>query len=120
MNSSDDDATLPGLEAPARPAGDMEKATRATIVALNDAGLLNATHAMTCQLMIELARSVEAGRLAKRASAVAMAAAQLRDCFLSLPEPERGPGDDSDPFTRLANELREAALRNIAEHRAAE
>lgn len=118
--SSDEAPTLPGLEPPAPSAGAMELATRKTIAALEAAGLLEERHAMTCQLMIELAQSVEAGRKARRASAVAMAAAQLREAFLSLPEPEGGSGDGDDPWTALEQKLSDAAARDIENTRPTE
>lgn len=108
-----DDPTIPGLEPPRPGVGALERATRETLQSLREAQLLEPRHAMTCQLMIELARSVEQGRKAGRASAVAMAAAQLREAFLSLPEPAEGGGED-DPFAKLARELHDAAQRDAA------
>lgn len=106
------DDTLPGLEAPKMPTGELEAATRDTIRELHALNLLQPRHAMTCQLMIELARAVEAGRKSGRASAVALAAAQLREAFLSLPEPETTP-DGDDAWQQLANDLRAAAERAV-------
>lgn len=114
--SDDEQLELPGLEEPPAAAGALELAVRKTIRALDDLNLLEPRHALTCQLMIELAQAVAAGRAARRASAVALAAAQLREAFLSLPEPETEGGTD-DAWTQLADDLRaagEAAIRDGA------
>jgi hypothetical protein len=113
MSAGEQDA-LPGLETPRPGAGDLEKATHRTIAELDALGLIEPRHAMTCQLMIELARAVEAGRKSGRASAVALAAAQLREAFMSLPEPETTP-DGDDAWNQLADDLRAAAAAAVAE-----
>jgi peroxiredoxin family protein len=66
----------------------MRKAVVATIEALQDAGLLQPRHVAMCQLALELADSVAAGRRSGRASAAAMASRELRETLLALPVPE--------------------------------
>lgn len=106
---------LPGLEPPPRSASPLELAAHRTIQALQDEGLLEPRHALTCQLILDLSQAVDAGKRAGRASAVAMAAAQLREAFLSLPEPATG-GEEGDAWEALARELgRAAAARDAAE-----
>jgi hypothetical protein len=82
--------TLPGLELEpengAAPSA-LRSAVVVTINALQADGLLENRHAAMCQLALELADSVTAGRRSGRASAAAMAAAQLRETLLALPEP---------------------------------
>lgn len=84
---------LPGLElipADQAAASPMRTAVVATINALQADGLLEPRHAGLCQLALELADAVTAGRRSGRASAAAMAAGQLRDTLLALPEPIAG------------------------------
>ena len=80
--------TLPGLELESPHGGRpnaLRRAVIATITALDEAGLLEPRHTALAQLALELADSVTAGK--GRASAAAMAAAQLRETLLALPEP---------------------------------
>lgn len=110
-------APLPGLEDledrdTGRRVSPLEQAARRTLAALQGDGLLTERHALTCQLILDLAQAIDAGRRSGRASAVAMAAAQLREAFLSLPEPEEGP--ESDGWEALARELHDAARRQTA------
>lgn len=107
---TENDPMLPGLEPPARGVSNLQLAARRTIAALDSQGLLEERHALTCQLLLDLADAVDSGRRAGRASAVAMAAAQLREAYLTLPEPV--VGGDGDGWDQLAQELRAAALRD--------
>lgn len=105
---------LPGIgEGDGRAMSDLEGATRRTIAGYAESGLLDERHAMVCQLLLELSRSVAAAARAGRASAAAMASAQILAALESLPKPPEG-GGQGDDFDRLADELREAALRNSA------
>lgn len=65
----------------------LRSAVVATITALHADKLLEPRHAALCQLALELADSVSQGRRSGRASAAAMAAAQLRETLLALPAP---------------------------------
>ena len=97
---------LPGLEAPARSASRLELAARRTIKALRAEGLLTERHAVLCQLMLDLAEVIDAGRRNGKASAAAMAAAQLTAAYeLMVPDDEPG-GDENSEWSRLVAELR--------------
>lgn len=89
MEAHETAATLPGLEleAPGSQASALRRSVQRTIDALDEKGLLDPAHEALCQLALELADAVAAGRRAGRASAVAMAAAQLRETLQALPEP---------------------------------
>lgn len=85
--------TLPGLElvpSDQKDVSPMRRAVIATIEALEKDRLLEPRHAGLCQLALELADAVTAGRRSGRASAAAMAAGQLRDTLLALPAPVAG------------------------------
>jgi len=88
---------LPGLELDpengAKPSA-LRLAVVATIAALQSDGLLEPRHAAYCQLALELADTVAAGRRGGRASAAAMAAAQLRETLDSLPRPTATTSED--------------------------
>ena len=69
----------------------MVRAARRTIDALADAGRLTASSAILVQLLLELAEAIDKGRRSGRASAVAMAARELRETMTLLdPPPEDG------------------------------
>lgn len=97
---------LPGLEEPERPEAALVTAARRTIAALDADNLLTEQHALPCALLLALADAVDAGRRGGKAAAVAMAAAQLRETWQALPQPE---GGDRDAWDELAEELRSAA-----------
>jgi hypothetical protein len=110
-----DEQLLPGLEPPARGESPLQLATRRTIAGLNRAGLLDERHAMVTQLLLDLAEVHDVGRRHGKASAAAMAAAQMLAGYqLLMPEAPSG-GDDNDEWTRLANELRQAHQDVVAE-----
>lgn len=108
-NDHESATTLPGLElvpegqAAASP---MRTAVVATIEALERDGLLEPRHVALCQLALELADAVTAGRRSGRASAAAMAAGQLRDTLLALPEPVAG--DAAQRFADFVDKLVQA------------
>lgn len=99
---------LPGLEPPAHGESALVTAARRTIKAVDDSGLLTDRDALTCALILDLSEAVHAGKRSGRASAAAMAAAQLLAAIDRLPQPAEGGGDE-DEYSRLARELREAA-----------
>ncbi len=88
------DPTIPGLEPPKPTDGPMAKAAAVTLAALRDAGELEPRHSVLVQLVQSLSAAIDRGVVAGRASAVAMAAAQLRETMLVLdPPPEDGDAD---------------------------
>lgn len=92
---SDHQLALPGLEPPSASASAMVKACHATIAALRDTGKLLPQHAVLTQLLLELSGAIDRGRAAGRASAVAMAARELRDTLLMIDPPaEDGAAGD--------------------------
>lgn len=99
---------LPGLEPPTTGEPPLVTAARRTIAAVQAADLLTERDALTCALILDLSYAVAAGQRSGRASAAAMAAAQLLAAIDRLPVPVEGGGDD-DPYARLAHDLREAA-----------
>lgn len=69
----------------------MVKACRQTIEALAAADKLAPEHAVLTQLLLALAEAIDGGRRSGRASAVAMAARELRDTLVMIdPPPEDG------------------------------
>lgn len=91
-NTTEVQPMLPGLEleAPGAAHGQtsMRVAVAQTIQSLLDDGLLEPRHAGLAQLALELADAVSAGTRSGRASAAAMAAGQLRETLLALPQPQ--------------------------------
>lgn len=104
------EAVLPGLEPPAPRASLLERATRRTIAALEADDRVDESHAMLLQLLLDLAEVVDAGRRQGKASAAAMAAAQMLAAYAVLVPPvEGGDSGDPDAFDQLADDLRRAA-----------
>lgn len=99
---------LPGLEDPGEGVTELETAVRRSLAALDKAGLLQETHALPMQLVMDLARAVGLSTRAGRASAAAMAAAQLREAWLLLPELDMNTGK-VDEWDKLAADLRRSA-----------
>lgn len=81
--------TLPGLElfTPGMEQNALRKSVQRTIQALDEKGLIEPEHEALCQLALELADAVTAGKASRRASATAMAAGQLLDALQALPQP---------------------------------
>lgn len=107
--SHNDDAEnmldLPGVElAPEIGASSpLRIAVQKTLEALNTGKLLEPRHAAVAQLALELADAVTAGRRSGRASAVAMASAQLLAALDALPKPA---GLDADAeWNKFVEEL---------------
>jgi len=98
---TDDQPTLPGL-GPDRP-GDtpMLAAMRATLRALDQADQLEPRHAALAQLCLSLAQAIDGGARSGRASATAMAAAQLRETLLVLDPPPAEDPAGHDALARL-------------------
>jgi hypothetical protein len=92
---------LPGLEPPRANDTPMVRAMRSTIKALDADHRLEPRHAALMQLCLSLAQAIDGGARSGRASAVAMAAAQLRETLLVLdPPPE--DGDTGNGASKLA------------------
>lgn len=109
-NDNETAPTLPGLEfvpEGQQAASPMRAAVVATIQALEADALLEPRHVAMCQLALELADAVTAGRRSGRASAAAMAAGQLRDTLLALPAPIAG--DIAQRFADFVDTLRDDA-----------
>lgn len=97
------DETIPGLVVPGADATDgaMVKAAAVTLQALADAKVIEPRHAVMVQLVHSLAGAIDKGVTSGRASAVAMAARELREAMLVLdPPPEEGGA--ADVAARLA------------------
>jgi len=98
--------TLPGLEDAVvlgQHNGALRNAVVVTLEELKAAGLLERRHAALAQLALELADAVSRGVSSGRASAAAMAAANLRETLLALPAPmEAGV---AEKFERLVASL---------------
>lgn len=107
--AADSGLPLPGL---ADQAGgqvtELETAVRRSLAALDAAGLLHETHAMAMQLVLDLARAVGLGTRSGRASAAALAAAQLREAWALLPTLDMTTGQ-ADEWEKLATDLRHQA-----------
>lgn len=105
---------LPGLNDARDQDSAMVKACKLTIAALAEAGRLEPRHAVLTQLLVALAEAIDGGRRSGRASAVAMAARELRDTLLMLdPPPE--DGDKGADALRLLRDFQakvEAAANN--------
>lgn len=100
---TDPQLALPGMTAPSPGESPMVKACKQTITALAAVDKLLPQHAVLTQLMLSLCEAIDAGRRAGRASAVAMAARELRDTLLMIdPPPEDGSASED-----AARQLRE-------------
>ena len=76
---------------------------------LESEGLLPEREALTAQLILSLADVVATSTRYGKASAAAIAAAQILAALDRL-TPDTEGGDDGDDYTRLADELRAAAV----------
>lgn len=91
---------LPGMASLEPAATPMERAARLQIASLRDRGMLTADHAIVVQLVLDLARAIGLSAGKGRASALAMAAKELREAVALLP----GDGAD-DGFDELMKRL---------------
>lgn len=85
----------------------MVQAAHHTLNALRDANMLDDRKALLANLVLELAAVIDRGTRAGRASAVAMAAAQLRETMLVLDPPP----EDTDASAQAQQLLREFMAR---------
>lgn len=106
--AADSGLPLPGLQDQPGGVTELETAVRRSLAALDAEGLLTEVHAMPMQLVLDLARAVGLGTRSGRASAAALAAAQLREAWALLPalDPSGSQGDEWDA---LAIKLRREA-----------
>jgi hypothetical protein len=103
--NADEPLPLPGLDDPRDGSSPLELAARRSIAAV--AHELGDRHALTLQLVVELARVVAISARTGKASAAALAAAQLREAWASLGLDENtGAGD---PFADFVNRVEAAA-----------
>lgn len=102
---------IPGLVPELREADPpMVVAAKRTLRALETSGRVEDRHAVLVTMVVELAAAIHAGTRSGRASAVAMAAAQLRETMLVLdPPPE--DGDAGMEALRLMREFMDAVDR---------
>jgi hypothetical protein len=97
---------LPGLEPGHASDSAMVKAARQTLAALQAADKLRPEHALLTQLILSLAAAIDGGTRSGRASAVAMAAKELREALLQLdPPPEEGQTDAAKVLRDFMDDL---------------
>lgn len=99
---------LPGLGEPAGTAGPLELAAHRTLAALEADGLLTEQHALIAQLILDLARVATLSVRTGKASAAALAGAQLLAAYDVL-TPDTAEGGH-DAYDQLAADLRAAAV----------
>lgn len=86
----------------------LRSAVQATLDELNKAGLLLPHHAALAASALSMAEAVESGTHSRRASAAAMAMAQLLAVLDRLPQPTAGTAE-GDSWEERAQRLLEAA-----------
>jgi len=102
----DEPQYLPGLEPSRESDSAMVKAARQTLAALHADDKLRPEHALLTQLILSLAAAIDGGTRSGRASAVAMAAKELREALLQLdPPPEEGQTDAAAVLRQFMDEL---------------
>ena len=112
MTENTTQPAIPGLEVPELHHADspMVRAAKSTLAELARTGAVGARHAVQVQLVIQLAQAIDAGTRSGRASAVAMAAAQLRETMLVLDPPdELGSADMRDRLREFMATVERAA-----------
>lgn len=88
----------------------MVAAARTTLEQLHRDGLISVRNAVMVQLVLSLAEAIDGGRRNGRASAVAMAAKELREAILILdPPPEGGPVGGEDKLAAFIAAVETAA-----------
>lgn len=100
--TADSDPFLPGLEPPEAGATRLERAAHEQIQHLRDAGLLTSDHAIAVQLVLDLSRAIGISARNGRASAMALAAKELREALALLPT-----ATNDDAFDQLMRQLQE-------------
>ncbi|WP_166985185.1 hypothetical protein [Canibacter zhoujuaniae] len=83
----------------------MSNAVEVQLKALDDAGLLNASHAIIVQSIRELATAVALSAARGRATGTAAAARELRESLDMLPK----TGDQTSVMAKLTKQLEELA-----------
>lgn len=99
---------LPGIDPPAAPQSDLEKAVDRTLRELYTSGLITERHAGIAELCRVMARTVSIGVQSRRSSGAALAAKELREALAMLPTPPEGTGA-VDEWEALARKLHEAS-----------
>lgn len=120
---TDDGGQLELWEAPAAHDSDtpMVSAVKTSLAVLREADRLPPERSALAQLCLSLAQAIDGGARSGRASAVAMAAAQLRDTMLVLdPPPEDGDAaaDATRRLTEFMATLERAAEAGVTQLRA--
>jgi|GEM_PF-6102243 len=88
--------TLPGITLPQLGQSGIEASARATLAALDQSGLLEPRHALTCQVVLELARSVGTGLQAGKVTvATATLSKHLLEAIEKLPQPVNVPAGEN-------------------------
>lgn len=92
---------LPGV-VPAHAAHDsaMVAAAKISLAELERTGQLTKRHAVQVQLVVSLAAAIDAGSRSGRASAVAMAARELRETMLVLDPPPEDPAEGAEAMRK--------------------
>lgn len=91
---------LPGMADLAPAETPLEVAARLQIEDLRSRGLLDQSHAITVQLVLDLARVVGLSAAKGKAAGAALAARQLQDAVAALPSAR------ADSFEQLSSKLR--------------
>lgn len=102
---TDDQPMLPGLTPPAQGDTPMVVAAKVTLDELRRLGVVERRHSVLVALVLSLSSAIDAGTKAGRASAVAMAAAQLRETVLTLDPPPEDGDASVEAHRRLAEFL---------------
>ena len=107
---------LPGLGHPPEVQGDVERAARRTLAALDAEDLLEERDAVLCQSLLTLAHQYDraANSTKARDYAIANLHAQLLSTIDQLMPERGGEDDDDDPWTALERDLAAAAIARNA------
>lgn len=96
---------LPGLTPPPPPPGPIALAANKTIDALTAQGLILQRHAVTCEVVRQLATAVDKGLAAPRVSvATSTLARHLIEAIESLPSPDADTPDAWDALQALLHD----------------
>lgn len=94
---------LPGIAPAEAPIGDVERAARETIDAIDAQGLLSARDSLLRQTLLSLARQMDQSmRSGAKGYAVALIAGQIRETIEALPE---STDDGEDAWSQLERKL---------------
>lgn len=101
--------TLPGVAMPELGRSHIEASATATLAALDAAGLLRPEHALVCQVVLELARTVGRGLQAGKVTvATATLSKHLLEAIDKLPALAATPAG-GDPLAGFMQEVQDAA-----------